>query len=264
MIKKYKPTSPGRRHRVVILDPQISKKTHKTKILSRGKSKTGGRNNTGKITIRHRGGGSKRIVRFIDRSYKKSKFSTSKILEINYAPKLSANIALCVTNKESLYYRLATKNVNVGTIFTGPYYKKEIPQEGDVRFLKDIPQGRQIHSIEKIPGAGSIFARSAGTFATLLSHTSKDNSIVLLPSKKTITLANNCLATLGKVGNDKHYLSKAGKAGAIRWKGRRPIVRGEAMNAVDHPHGGNSHSSGGRGKPIKNVWGKLAKFTSSF
>ena len=264
MIKKYKPTSPGRRHRIVILDTSLSKEKPYVKIrsLKKGKSNTGGRNNTGQITMRHRGGAQKRIVRTIDRSYKKGKYSSSTVLQIDYSPKMGGNIILCATGSQEPFYRLATQNVTVGSTFSGPYVHDEIPKDGDVRYLKNIPQGRHIHSIEMIPGAGGVLARSAGAFATLLSHLPSGHSILMLPSKKTLTLRHDCLATLGKVGNEKYYLNKLGKAGASRWKGIRPTVRGEAMNAVDHPHGGNSHGPGGLGKPIKNIWGKLAKFTS--
>ena len=157
-----------------------------------------------------------------------------------------------------------TINVNSKRTLAGLY---NFDEDADVKFLKDIPQGKHIHSLEILPGQGARVARSAGSFATLLSHLpsqkeEEGKSIVLLPSKKTITLRNTCKATLGQVGNEKHFMKKKGKAGASRWEGIRPRTRGEAMNPVDHPHGGKSHSSGGKGKPIKNLWGKLAKFSS--
>jgi len=219
MIKKYKPTSPGRRHRIVVIDPCVSsdKSFPKVRSLRKGISNTGGRNNSGQITIRHRGGGHKKIVRTIDRAYKKGKFSANcTVLQIEYSPKMGGNIALCAVGSHSPFYRMATQNVPVGSSFSGPFVQDDIPKDGDVKFLKDIPQGRHIHSVEMIPGAGAVLARSAGAFATLLSHLPNGSSIVLLPSKKTITLKQNCLATLGKVGNEKHYLAKAGKAGANR------------------------------------------------
>lgn len=264
MIKKFKPTSPGRRHRVVIVDTSLNydDSIGKLRSLKKRKSNTGGRNHSGKITIRYRGGGHKKIVRNIDHDYKKGLHSVSTIIQIEYSPKMGGNLALCAVGNHAPFYRMATQDMTVGDTFTGPYVLDEIPKDGDVKFLKDIPQGRHIHSVEMIPGAGASLARSAGAFATLLSHLPSGYSIVMLPSKKTITLRQECLATLGKVGNAKHYLRKLGKAGAARWRGKRPVVRGEAMNAVDHPHGGASHGSGGKGKPIKNIWGKLAKFTS--
>lgn len=255
MIKNYKPTSPGRRHRIAVIDPSLGprRRFERYRHLTKGKAKTGGRNHTGKITVRHRGGGHNKMVRLIDRHYNKAKYSGATVVALEYCPNMSANLALCIA-ADLPFYRLASQDQELGSYFTGPFAVGEsIPQIGDVRFLKDIPQGRQIHSLEMSPGAGAKLVRSAGTYATLLSHLPNGYSIVLLPSKKTITLRQECLATLGRVGNEKHHLAKAGKAGANRWKGRRPTVRGEAMNAVDHPHGGNSHGSGKKGKPIKNL-----------
>jgi large subunit ribosomal protein L2 len=219
MIKNYKPTSPGRRHRLVVIDPTLGpgKRYERYRHLTKGKANTGGRNHTGKITVRHRGGGSKKIVRLIDRHYNKAKYSGATVVALEYCPNMSANLALCTAASSLPFYRLASQNQVLGSYFTGPLAGTEkIPQIGDVRFLKDIPQGRQIHSLETSPGAGAKLVRSAGTYATLLSHLPNGYSIVLLPSKKTITLRQECMATLGRVGNEKHYLAKAGKAGANR------------------------------------------------
>ena len=139
MIKKYNPTSPGRRHRIVIIDPSINTNNplKKVKSLRKGKSNTGGRNNSGKITVRHRGGGHKKIVRTIDRAYKKGKYSTSTVLQIEYSPKMGGNIALCAVGSQPPFYRLATQNVTANHTFTGPFIKEDIPQDGDVKFLKN-------------------------------------------------------------------------------------------------------------------------------
>jgi len=226
MIKKYKPITPGLRHRIAIKDPAIQPLKDKhlvkgPKYLRKGENKTGGRNHSGKITMRFRGGGPKKLIRKIDRKYRYGLYTKNYIHAIIYCPNFSANIALCSPDSSffstSFFFRVATKGIKVGQTFIGPYIKEKIPKDGDVRFIKEIPEGRAIHNVEIKPGQGAVYSRSAGSFATILSHSSHlHQSLLILPSKQTIVVNNNCIATVGKVGNDAHIFEKYGKAGVSR------------------------------------------------
>ncbi len=219
--------------------------------------KTGGRNHHGKITVRHRGGGFKRRIRILDTARSKN-FSQEawSVERIEHDPNRSAKIAL-VRGKstQELRYILATEKMQIGTLVSNTLG----PQDGACMSLKEIPLGSQIHSIESVPGRGGQLVRAAGTCATLVG---KDldgvRGSVRLPSGSTKKLLLSCRAVIGRVGNIEWQNRVIGKAGRSRNLGRRPTVRGVAMNAVDHPHGGGK---GGRskGKPSQSIWGWVCK-----
>ena len=241
-ILKTKPTSPGRRAQEYHSFEEITKTTPEKALLSRLK-KTGGRNSNGRITSRHRGGGAKRHYRIID--FKRDKDGIpAKISAIEYDPNRSARIALLVYADGEKRYILAPMEVSVGdTIETGP--GADI-KPGNCLPLENIPLGTRIHNIELKMQKGGQVVRSAGAFARLMA---KEGTYaqVLLPSGEVRMIHLKCKATVGRVGNEKHGDLKLGKAGRSRWLGRRPSVRGVAMNPVDHPMGGGEgRSSGGR------------------
>jgi large subunit ribosomal protein L2 len=241
-ILKTKPTSPGRRAQEYHSFEEITKTTPEKALLSRLK-KTGGRNSNGRITSRHRGGGAKRHYRIID--FKRDKDGIpAKISAIEYDPNRSARIALLVYADGEKRYILAPMEVSVGdTIETGS--GADI-KPGNCLPLENIPLGTRIHNIELKALKGGQVVRSAGAFARLMA---KEGTYaqVLLPSGEVRMIHLKCKATVGRVGNEKHGDLKLGKAGRSRWLGRRPSVRGVAMNPVDHPMGGGEgRSSGGR------------------
>ena len=241
-ILKTKPTSPGRRAQEYHSFEEITKTTPEKALLSRLK-KTGGRNSNGRITSRHRGGGAKRHYRIID--FKRDKDGIpAKISAIEYDPNRSARIALLVYADGEKRYILAPMEVSVGdTIETGS--GADI-KPGNCLPLENIPLGTRIHNIELKMQKGGQVVRSAGAFARLMA---KEGTYaqVLLPSGEVRMIHLKCKATVGRVGNEKHGDLKLGKAGRSRWLGRRPSVRGVAMNPVDHPMGGGEgRSSGGR------------------
>jgi large subunit ribosomal protein L2 len=241
-ILKTKPTSPGRRAQEYHSFEEITKTKPEKALLSRLK-KTGGRNSNGRITSRHRGGGAKRHYRIID--FKRDKDGIpAKISAIEYDPNRSARIALLVYADGEKRYILAPMEVSVGdTIETGP--GADI-KPGNCLPLENIPLGTRIHNIELKMQKGGQVVRSAGAFARLMA---KEGTYaqVLLPSGEVRMIHMKCKATVGRVGNEKHGDLKLGKAGRSRWLGRRPSVRGVAMNPVDHPMGGGEgRSSGGR------------------
>ena len=241
-ILKTKPTSPGRRAQEYHSFEEITKTKPEKALLSRLK-KSGGRNSNGRITSRHRGGGAKRHYRIID--FKRNKDGIpAKVSAIEYDPNRSARIALLVYADGEKRYILAPMEVSVGdTIETGP--GADI-KPGNCLPLENIPLGTRIHNIELKMQKGGQVVRSAGAFARLMA---KEGTYaqVLLPSGEVRMIHLKCKATVGRVGNEKHGDLKLGKAGRSRWLGRRPSVRGVAMNPVDHPMGGGEgRSSGGR------------------
>ncbi|MCP4118142.1 MAG: 50S ribosomal protein L2 [Desulfobacteraceae bacterium] len=241
-ILKTKPTSPGRRAQEYHSFEEITKTTPEKALLSRLK-KSGGRNANGRITSRHRGGGAKRHYRIID--FKRDKDGIpAKVSAIEYDPNRSARIALLVYADGEKRYILAPMEVSVGdTIETGS--GADI-KPGNCLPLENIPLGTRIHNIELKMQKGGQVVRSAGAFARLMA---KEGTYaqVLLPSGEVRMIHLKCKATVGRVGNEKHGDLKLGKAGRSRWLGRRPSVRGVAMNPVDHPMGGGEgRSSGGR------------------
>ncbi len=240
-IRKLKPVTPGQRH-ASVSDFGTITKSKPEKSLTAPLKRSGGRNNTGRTTAAHRGGGHKRRYRIID--FKRDKPGISaEVLAIEYDPNRSARIALLQYQDGEKRYIIAPAKLEVGQkIISG---EKVEPVLGNAMKLKNIPLGTAVHNIELHPGRGGIMARSAGTFAQL---TAKEGKYVILkmPSSETRMVLAECMATIGTVGNSEHGNIDLGKAGRKRWLGRRPRTRGVAMNPVDHPMGGGEgRSSGG-------------------
>jgi large subunit ribosomal protein L2 len=241
-IKKYKPTSPGRRHGSVLDFEEITKREPEKSLLEPLRS-TGGRNNHGRITSRRRGGGHKRRYRIID--FKRDKNGIpARVHSIEYDPNRSANIALLHYADGEKRYIIAPLGLQVGqAIESGP---KAEPLAGNSMQLADIPVGLHIHNIELNAGRGAQICRSAGSFAQLQAREG-DYAVILLPSGELRRIHVRCNATIGRIGNTDHQNLKLGKAGRNRHLGRRPKVRGTAMNPVDHPMGGGEgRTAGGR------------------
>ncbi len=248
-IKTYKPTSPGRRQLTTEVFDDITK-TEPEKSLVVPIKKSGGRNCYGRITVRHRGGGHKRLYRIID--FKRDKHGVpAKVVSIEYDPNRSARIALLHYADGEKRYILAPLGLQVGaTVVSG--------EEADIRVgnalpLKNIPLGTLIHNIEIRPGKGGQLVRGAGTAAQLVAKEGK-YAHVKLPSGEVRLILQQCYATIGQVGNVDHENVSIGKAGRMRWLGIRPTVRGTAMNPVDHPHGGGEGRSKGGNHPMT-PWG---------
>ncbi len=241
-IKRYKPTSPGRRGMTGPTFEEVTKKTPE-RNLTAALRKSGGRNNLGRVTCRFRGGGHKRRYRIID--FKRDKYSVpAKVAAIEYDPNRTARIALLHYADGEKRYILAPLNLNVGdTVESGP--GSDI-RPGNSMPLSDIPEGTTIHNIELHIGKGGQLCRSAGNFAQLMAKEGR-YGLVKLPSGEVRKILIRCYATIGRVGNIEREGIKLGKAGRKRWLGRRPHVRGVAMNPVDHPMGGGEgRTSGGR------------------
>lgn len=265
-IKTYNPTSPGRRHQTCSTFDEITKSTpERSLVVSLGKS--GGRNNFGRITSRHIGGGHKQKYRIID--FRRDKINIpGKVAAIEYDPYRSARIALINYVDGEKRYILAPSELSVGdTILSGD--TADI-KPGNTLSLKLIPLGTIIHNIEMKIGKGAQLVRSAGTFAQLMAKDGKYVQ-VKLPSGEVRMILQDCMATIGQVGNLDHEKVSIGKAGRSRWLGRRPKVRGVAMNPVDHPHGGGEgRTSGGRhpvtpwGIPTKGYKTRTNKTSSRF
>jgi len=241
-IKKYKPTSPVRRDGSVLDFAEITK-SQPEKSLLRPLKKTGGRNNHGHITSRRRGGGHKRMYRVID--FKRRKTGVpAQVHSIEYDPNRSANIALLHYADGEKAYIIAPLGLEVGqTVMSGPNAE---PNPGNAMRLADIPIGLHIHNVELAPGRGGQLCRSAGSYSQLMAREGS-YAVVLLPSGELRRIHTSCLATIGRMGNSDHQNVKLGKAGRKRHMGRRPEVRGTAMNPVDHPMGGGEgRTAGGR------------------
>jgi large subunit ribosomal protein L2 len=248
-IKSYKPTSAGRRHQTCSTFEEItSTKPEKSLLVSQTKS--GGRNSFGRLTARHIGGGHKQKYRIID--FRREKTSIpAKVASIEYDPNRSARIALLHYVDGEKRYILAPLDLKVGdTVICGP--EADI-KPGNALPLRAIPLGTIIHNIELKIGKGAQLARSAGTFAQLMSKEGK-YSQVKLPSGEVRLVLQDCYATIGQVGNIDHENVNIGKAGRSRWLGKRPKVRGVAMNPVDHPHGGGEGRTSGGRHPVT-PWG---------
>ena len=240
-VKKLKPITPGQRFRVVNDFEQVTA-AKPEKSLVKGKSKSGGRNNQGRMTMRYVGGGHKQKVRVVD--FKRDKAGVpATVKAIEYDPLRSAYLMLLVYADGEKRYSIAVNGVSVGdTLMSGA---DAAPEIGNALFLGDIPLGTIISNIEMRPGQGAIIARSAGTYAQLVAREGK-YAIVKLPSGETRMILTTCIATIGTVSNSEHMLQVSGKAGRSRWQGRRPRVRGVVMNPVDHPMGGGEgRASGG-------------------
>ena len=232
-IKKYKPTTPGRRGMTSLSREEITANKPEKSLLAPLNSK-GGRNNNGRITTRHQGGGHKRAYRIID--FKRNKDGIpARVATIEYDPNRSANIALLNYADGEKRYIIAPKGLTVGmTVVSGEGADIKV---GNTLELKDIPEGTFIHNIELKPGKGGQLARSAGASAQILGIEEK-YATVRLVSGEVRKILSNCRATIGSVGNEDHSLVNYGKAGRNRWRGIRPTVRGSVMNPNDHPHGG--------------------------
>ena len=247
-IRKYKPTTPGRRGSSVADFAEITRSTPEKSLL-RPLSKTGGRNNQGRITTRHIGGGHKRQYRVIDFRRNDKDGVNAKVAHIEYDPNRTARIALLHYFDGEKRYILAPNKLSQGDIVESGASADIKP--GNNLPLKNIPTGTVIHAIELRPGGGAKMARSAGASVRLVA---KDGPYaqLRLPSGEIRNVDARCRATIGEVGNADHANVQLGKAGRARWMGKRPITRGESMNPVDHPHGGRTRG----GKPPVSPWGK--------
>ncbi len=252
-VRKYKPTSNGRRNMSVLVFDEITTDTPEKSLLAPNK-KNGGRNNTGKITVRHQGGGAKQKYRIID--FKRNKDNIpATVKSIEYDPNRSANIALLVYADGEKRYILAPKGLTVGTVLMSG--EGADIKDGNALPIVNIPVGSVIHNIELHPGKGGQMARSAGVSAQILGRES-EYVIVRLCSGEVRKVLGTCRATIGVVGNESHELVRIGKAGRARHMGLRPEVRGSVMNPNDHPHGGGEGKCPiGRPSPMT-PWGKPA------
>ena len=248
-LKKYKPTSPGRRFMSVSTFEEVTK-TEPEKSLTEPLKKRGGRNNQGRITTRHQGGGHKRRYRIID--FKRVKDGVpAKVAAIEYDPNRSARIALLHYADGAKAYIIAPARLRVGaTVESGP--TADI-KPGNALPLLNIPTGTMVHNVELKPGQGAKMARSAGSSVQLVAKDA-GYAVLRVPSGEMRRVQLTCRATVGQVGNTDHENQSGGKAGRSRWKGIRPAVRGSAMNPVDHPHGGGEGKSKGGRHPVT-PWG---------
>ena len=254
-IRKLKPTTPGQRHKIIGSFENITASVPE-KSLVVGKRKTGGRNNTGKMTARYIGGGHKQKLRNIDFKRRKDGIPAT-VKTIEYDPNRSARIALLFYADGEKTYIIAPDGLKVGqTVMSG---ENAAPEVGNAIPMGKLPVGTVIHNIELRPGQGAKLVRSAGTFAQL---TSREGSYVVIkmPSGETRRILSACKATIGSVGNSDHALERSGKAGRSRWLGRRPRNRGVVMNPVDHPMGGGEgRASGGHPRSRTGLYAKGLK-----
>ena len=248
-IVKTKPTSAGRRHLVKVVNDELHKGAPHAPLLEK-QSRSGGRNNNGRITTRHVGGGHRQHYRIID--FKRTKDGVPAIVErLEYDPNRSANIALLKYLDGERRYIIAPKGVSAGDRLESGV--NAAIKKGNALPLRNIPLGSTVHCIELKPGKGAQIARSAGTSAQLVAREG-NYATLRLRSGEMRKVLSECRATLGEVGNSEHSLRQLGKAGAKRWKGVRPTVRGVAMNPVDHPHGGGEGRTSGGRHPVS-PWG---------
>lgn len=258
-VRKIKPITPGQRNKIISAFNTITS-TKPEKSLLRPLKRSGGRNVSGKMTMRYMGGGHKRMYRVIDFLRDKDGMHAT-VRSIEYDPNRSARIALVVYEDGEKRYIIAPAGLKTGdTIISG---REATPEPGNTMFLKDIPLGTIVHNIELKPGKGAAMARSAGTFAQVSAREGK-YATVKLPSGETRLVLVTCRATIGAVSNPDHSLERSGKAGRSRWKGIRPRTRGVAMNPVDHPMGGGEgKASGGHPRSRKGLWAKGYKTRNS-
>lgn len=263
-LRKLNPITPGQRHKIASDFNEITTSTPE-KSLTKGRSKSGGRNNVGKMTMRYIGGGHKQKSREID--FKREKDGVPGIVKsVEYDPTRTARIALIYYKDGEKRYIIAPNGIKVGQeIVSG---KGAAPEVGNTLFMSEIPLGTVIHNIELRPNQGAKLARSAGSYAQL---TAKDGKFVVvkLPSGETRLILATCRATIGTVSNSEHMLERSGKAGKSRWLGRRPRVRGVVMNPIDHPMGGGEGRNAGghprsrKGLPAKGYKTRSKKNKSS-
>ena len=258
-VRKFKPTTPGQRHKVIGVFKDVITATTPEKSLTVGLRSRGGRNNQGRLTVRYRGGGHKRRYRIID--FKRNTDNMpATVLTIEYDPNRSANIALIQYEDGKKAYIIAPNGLTVGQkVESG---EDVLPEVGNTLPLSNIPVGTLVHCIELRPGQGAAMARSAGTFAQISSREG-DYAIMRLPSGEIRKVLLSCRATVGIVGNSEHSLEQSGKAGRSRWLGRRPHNRGVVMNPHDHPMGGGEgRQSGGHPRSRTGLYAKGLKTRS--
>lgn len=252
-LKTYRPTSPGRRGMTGSTFAEVTKDKPEKSLLLPLK-KNAGRNNQGRISVRHRGGGAKRRLRIID--FKRDKYGIpGKVAAIEYDPNRSANIALIYYADGDKRYILAPQGLNTGDIVESGE-NAELKQ-GNAMPLRRIPNGTLIHNVEMVSGRGAQMVRSAGEAAQLMAKEG-EYALIRLPSGEMRRFRSDCMVTIGQVGNIEHQNIEMGKAGRTRWLGRRPQVRGSAMNPNDHPHGGGEGRSPVGMPGPKTPWGKPA------
>jgi len=252
-VVKSKPTSAGRRFVVKVVEPELHKGKPFAALVEK-KSRTGGRNNSGRITTRHRGGGHKQHYRVID--FKRNKDGIpAKVERLEYDPNRSAHIALLLYGDGERRYIVAPQGVKAGdSLMSG----QDAPiKQGNCLPLRNIPVGTTVHAVELKPGKGAQIARSAGASVQLVAREGAYATLRLRSGEMRKVLAE-CRASIGVVSNTEHNLRKLGKAGAVRWRGVRPTVRGVAMNPVDHPHGGGEGRTSGGRHPVT-PWGVPTK-----
>ncbi len=252
-LKKFRPLTPTQRYLILSKQSELSEKRPEKK-LSKSKSKSGGRNCYGRVTSRRRGGGHKRLYRQID--FRRDKIDIpARVQAIEYDPNRSANIALLAYRDGEKRYILAPRGVSEGDTLISA--EQAAFDAGNCMPLRVIPPATKIHALELVPGKGAQMVRSAGLAAQLVS-VDGDRATVKLPSGEIRVVHSRCRATIGEVGNHEQGSIVDGKAGRRRWKGRRPRVRGVAMNPIDHPMGGGEGRTSGGGHPVS-PWGQLAK-----
>ncbi|MBT3373933.1 MAG: 50S ribosomal protein L2 [Rhodospirillaceae bacterium] len=251
-LKQYKPTTPGRRG-LVLVDRSELHKGKPVKTLTKGLTKSGGRNNHGRITARRRGGGAKRSYRIVD--FKRNRFEAATVERLEYDPNRSAFIALIKYGNGDLSYILAPQRLAAGdSVVAGD---RVDVKPGNAMPLASMPIGTIIHNVEMKPGKGGQIARSAGTYVQLVGR-DQGYAILRLTSGEQRLVRAECMATVGAVSNPDNSNIKLAKAGRNRWLGKRPSVRGVAMNPVDHPHGGGEGRTSGGRHPVT-PWGKPTK-----
>ncbi len=248
-VRKIKPVTPGQRHKIISAFDNITSAVPEKSLL-RPLSKTGGRNGNGKRTMRYIGGGHKKMYRVIDFLRDKDGIPAT-VKTVEYDPNRSSRIALVVYADGEKRYIIAPNGLQIGQKISSG--KDVAPEIGNTLFLADLPMGTIIHNIELKPGKGAAMARSAGSYAQLIAREGR-YATIKLPSGETRLVLTTCRATVGTVSNPDHNLEISGKAGRSRWQGRRPRVRGVAMNPVDHPMGGGEgRASGGHPRSRKGI-----------
>src|SRR5574343_387123 len=251
-MKTYKPTTPSKRHQSTVSYRSVLTKGTPLKSLTKGFKRAVGRNNLGRITTRHKGGGHKRLYRDVDFMYNKHDIS-AKITSIEYDPNRNAFISLAVYADGEKRYVVVPKSMKVGDKFI--VGEKAPLTVGNRVPLKFIPVGTFVYNIEIKPGNGGKLVRSAGTFGQVVANDLGFTNIKM-PSTEVRKVPENCYASIGEVSNSEYHLQNFGKAGRSRWKGIRPTVRGSAMNPVDHPYGGGEGAQGRGLRRAKTLWGK--------
>jgi large subunit ribosomal protein L2 len=253
-LKEHRPLTPTQRYYVANKNPKLSTENKPVRALVKPKSKTGGRNAYGRVTSRRRGGGHKQQYRVID--FMRDKLGIpARVQAIEYDPNRSANLALLAYADGEKRYILAPRGINVGDKIISADAAEF--SDGNAMPLSVMPPATRIHALELIPGRGAQICRSAGVAAQLI-NVEGDQATIKMPSGEIRLINSRCRATIGEVGNAEHQNVSLGKAGRNRWKGKRPRVRGVAMNPVDHPMGGGEGRTAGGGHPVS-PWGQLAK-----